>query len=461
MAIIVHLVAFLVIAAGLTLAFLAPTEGMGVRDVFFARLLIAAPAVGLGLIIWAIGVAVGVLKRIEDQGETLSQQLLALRAAAPPAPLADGPIVAMPPPLVEMPAPPAPPKPVGPSATVMAGGTALAAGAAGLAAAASARDQPRDPGAESARVEPPALELPVLDSPDSKPPAEVSPPPKLDTPAPPALGGVAPMAPPPPIGVPSEVSEDDALSAQVAAAIEAVNARPELRPPLFPNVDAPTMGTTSASLLTDLAPPTDEDRAARLGRNFLEEALFADDTETPVDDAAGVPEPANVEETHEAPTSEAAAEGDSAHAAEASLEDDAPAAPEPAPLIAPEPVIAIAQTLVTIPAPTVEPEAPQPEVEPVRPMAEPPSVAANTAIGRAPTVAEFMERGADAIEAEEAPRRVIREGQFAGRRYRMFDNGSLEIDTEQSTIRFATLDEFRAFVAAASKRGPSEDRVGA
>jgi hypothetical protein len=88
------------------------------------------------------------------------------------------------------------------------------------------------------------------------------------------------------------------------------------------------------------------------------------------------------------------------------------------------------------------------------------TTAASTAIGRAPTVAEYMERGADAIEAEEPPRRVIREGQFAGRRYRMFDNGSLEIDTEQSTIRFATLDEFRAFVAAASKRGTSEGRVG-
>lgn len=70
---------------------------------------------------------------------------------------------------------------------------------------------------------------------------------------------------------------------------------------------------------------------------------------------------------------------------------------------------------------------------------------------RAPTVDEYLAQGKQADEPPQvsAP---VREGSFAGRRYRMFGDGSLEIDTDQSTIRFASLEEFRTFVSAAGKR---------
>ena len=71
---------------------------------------------------------------------------------------------------------------------------------------------------------------------------------------------------------------------------------------------------------------------------------------------------------------------------------------------------------------------------------------------RVPTVDEYLSHGqqTDSVPQNTAP--LVREGNFAGRRYRMFDDGSLEIDTDQSTIRFASLEEFRAFVSAAGKR---------
>jgi len=78
--------------------------------------------------------------------------------------------------------------------------------------------------------------------------------------------------------------------------------------------------------------------------------------------------------------------------------------------------------------------------------------AAATDRWRAPTVEQFVAQEPSAQEPDAAlPGKVVREGQFAGRRYRMFENGSLEIDTDQSTLRFDSLDEFRSFVAGGSR----------
>ncbi len=41
---------------------------------------------------------------------------------------------------------------------------------------------------------------------------------------------------------------------------------------------------------------------------------------------------------------------------------------------------------------------------------------------------------------------AVKEGEIAGRKYRLFADGSLEIDTNQSTIRFDSMDEFRQFI---------------
>ena len=67
---------------------------------------------------------------------------------------------------------------------------------------------------------------------------------------------------------------------------------------------------------------------------------------------------------------------------------------------------------------------------------------------RAPTIAELLERDLANWEPSAEPVRpqLVREGVFAGRTYRTYDDGSLEIDTDQSTLRFDSLDEFRAFI---------------
>ncbi len=69
---------------------------------------------------------------------------------------------------------------------------------------------------------------------------------------------------------------------------------------------------------------------------------------------------------------------------------------------------------------------------------------------RAPTVDEFLgqEKRRDEPEQDAV---LMREGTFAGRNYRMYEDGSLEIDTDQSTIRFESLDEFRSFISNVSK----------
>jgi hypothetical protein len=69
---------------------------------------------------------------------------------------------------------------------------------------------------------------------------------------------------------------------------------------------------------------------------------------------------------------------------------------------------------------------------------------------RAPTVDEYLEKGNEDGQ-QDASMRLAREGTFAGRNYRMYEDGSLEVDTDQSTIRFDSLEEFRSFVSSAAK----------
>lgn len=98
---------------------------------------------------------------------------------------------------------------------------------------------------------------------------------------------------------------------------------------------------------------------------------------------------------------------------------------------------------------TMAPPAPPPQPEPAAPVSAdvPPEAPPNPA-ARAPTIAELLERDLANWEPPEEPvrPRLVREGQFAGRTYRTYDDGSLEIDTDQSTLRFDSLEEFRAFV---------------
>ncbi len=133
--------------------------------------------------------------------------------------------------------------------------------------------------------------------------------------------------------------------------------------------------------------------------------------------------------------------------------DDEPVIPDAYLPAEPEPVLDLAVAVPVEPAPEPTPEpAPEPIIPPL------PAVDAH-AFGmpsserpRPPTVAEYVAADEAALTEPAVPaRQVVREGQFAGRRYRMFEDGSLEIDTDQSTLRFDSLDEFRAFVATGSK----------
>ncbi len=115
-----------------------------------------------------------------------------------------------------------------------------------------------------------------------------------------------------------------------------------------------------------------------------------------------------------------------------------PPTPEPTAMpaaIAPSvaPPMAPSRVDATLAAPTVDAGAP--------------GIASQPA-ARAPTIAELLERDLANWEPPAEPVRpqLVREGQFAGRTYRTYDDGSLEIDTDQSTLRFDSLDEFRAFI---------------
>ncbi len=93
-----------------------------------------------------------------------------------------------------------------------------------------------------------------------------------------------------------------------------------------------------------------------------------------------------------------------------------------------------------------EPELPLMRAEP----APEPNNTASIPRGRAPTIGEYQSTGGSQEQREQSPR-LAREGTFAGRNYRMYEDGSLEIDTDQSTIRFDSLEEFRSFVSTAAK----------
>lgn len=126
------------------------------------------------------------------------------------------------------------------------------------------------------------------------------------------------------------------------------------------------------------------------------------------------------------------------------------------PALHPEPPSRLEPLSPLRPVPAAAPLSPQASPQPPL-QAAPPPVAApaqaakrEAALGRAPTIAELLAQDLAAAEAappEKPKPRVVREGQFAGRSYRTFEDGSLEIDTEQSTLRFDSLEEFRAFVS--------------
>lgn len=125
-----------------------------------------------------------------------------------------------------------------------------------------------------------------------------------------------------------------------------------------------------------------------------------------------------------------------------------PRAPSPPPMAAPP-------AAPSMPAPPPRAEPPLPPIAPAfsaPPAAAPPAPPTREmpAAEKAPTIAELLERDLANWEppAEKPKPRLVREGQFAGRNYRTFDDGSLEIDTEQSTLRFDSLEEFRAFVGS-------------
>lgn len=50
------------------------------------------------------------------------------------------------------------------------------------------------------------------------------------------------------------------------------------------------------------------------------------------------------------------------------------------------------------------------------------------------------------VEVTPSTEEAVKTGEIAGRKYRLFADGSLEIDTNQSTIRFDSMDEFRQFI---------------
>lgn len=124
-----------------------------------------------------------------------------------------------------------------------------------------------------------------------------------------------------------------------------------------------------------------------------------------------------------------------------------PPPPEPAP-----------STPAPVP-PAISPVAPPLMAAPAEPPSQPPPASimaqAEPTPSRVPTIAELLERDLErwneAAPVEKPKPRLVREGQFAGRTYRTYEDGSLEIDTEQSTLRFDSLDEFRTFVASSGQ----------
>jgi hypothetical protein len=428
MAIVLYVVAVVVIVGGFAAAGFAPTEFMGAREAFYAKLFLALPALLIGLLLAGLAAVVSVLQRLELQGREIIELLVGRSAtnlagaeAAAPIPAtaevgrppaqptaepivapslmptrtmpASAPIARAAPTSVAFPADtgtrmdftttgPRPtsdgsPKPRGWRERIGLGPAAVGVGA--LAGAATTRVVLPELG----RAAPEPGQTDAVDKASEPPPAErrlwlaetVDDPKSLSE-----LNRPGPV----------ESSSADAVTTQG-------NAEPELR-------------------LEDLLPSsaeTETDRAAALGHDILTEALSEPDVPS---------EP----------------EADTATPSEAS-----PPPTEPLPEVQASSGL-VSESVVE------EPEAEAPSINlPAAPQLTMPQPAPT----RVPTVAELLQRDLINQEADAEPMpRIVREGQFAGRRYRMFENGSLEIDTEQSTIRFASLDEFRAFVASASRK---------
>jgi hypothetical protein len=486
MAFVLYGVAGLVVVAGLTFAAFAPTEFMGAREAFYARLVLVAPAILVGLLIAAFGTLVQSVTRLERIARELLQRSRQAGFAEAAHPLA---------PAFAEPSEPSIGVQQGPSAATVGLGAAAVAGGGALAGAAILRPPSRTEPALA------PVDLGRLGGPEPKvepaPVAQGTPPEpdgwsEIEAPAP-ALAEAPPVAEPqaeattaaqwPDLqatrdDAPRAPDEDERSSqaARVAAALEAVliadraaDARAHAAPapserriePLLRVEDlldepapAPEPEPASAPAeppapepvaVAEEPPPPPPPAPAPPLRRWFENLQMNRAAQTKPSEPAPAPPPPAAPEPEPQPAPVPVAEAP-------------PPAPEPVPvpMPAPAPPAAPFVARVEAPAPTPEPEpavaaatgseeasglAPEPE-----PMAETP---------RPPTVAEILARGGEEppAPAEPAPR-IVREGQFAGRRYRMFENGSLEIDTDQSTIRFGSLDEFRAFVAAASKKQP-------
>lgn len=446
MAIVLYVVAVVVIVGGFTAAGFAPTEFMGAREAFYAKLLLALPALLIGLLLAGLAAVVSVLQRLELQGReiiallphrvhdasasTVAETGATVHAPVPATAEVERPFayaepitpVAATPDPVPPPPPAAAPVPIpvpsmrldrterlapSPTEEPLAKPRSwrerlgLAPAAAGVAAGAAAGVAASATAAATAEITP----EPAAPEPEASPRDEYLPATDVeDDPNSAAARVAAALA-----AVREELAKSD--QARTLAGEKADQAAPAADPELQLEDLLPSKAAS---------PAPDADRVALLGQDILAEAL----SEPEPKHAPEVPQP--VEETAALPDPIVAPEliipSDPAEA-----EDKTEAAPAP--------------------APTSLPPAPQ----------LPPSAIPT----RAPTVAELLQRDPSDAEADAPPiARVTREGQFAGRRYRMFGDGSLEIDTEQSTIRFSSLDEFRAFVASASKK-PGSDQPAA
>lgn len=463
MAIVIYALAGVVVLVGIAAAVFAPTANMGATEALFARLVVLLPAGMFALVLFSLGAIVGVLQRLERRAEELigtrappqtrakapsvaaepvaevglpaieeplplSPALFEPPASAPPPPTAQPtsvrtPLVVAeppPPPRVVAPEPaeppPAPSRPTKPRLEV----ATLPRAPLGLAPRPEAPPPPRP----EPPPPPPSRPLPQVERTAAEPPRLVVPTPPLDLPPPPE---------PDPVPHEAEAFADEGPAFDLRLPDLALGPLPPSaatereRSPAPPSLDELLKRAEPARPPQQTA--TEPPREPELPRAL------------PL-----TPPPAPPSSPPELPPLPSF---DTGFLAKALLEPEPPA-PEPEPPAAePSPVAPAA----TAPPPPPEPEPPLPQDEP--PETELPHTDEADA-RRAPTIAELLERDIDHEPQEPEPSaRIVREGQFAGRRYRMFENGSLEIDTDQSTIRFGSLDEFRAFVSAAARKTPA------
>ena len=102
------------------------------------------------------------------------------------------------------------------------------------------------------------------------------------------------------------------------------------------------------------------------------------------------------------------------------------------------------------PEPPVEPDAPpesdEASAEPDAPVDEEDPVNENRA-GRLPTLAEVEH----AIAEPERPPTLVGRDKSGGAHYMIFSDGTIEAETEQGAFRFASMGDFKAFIADRKK----------